>query len=139
MAMNIIEFLQDDHRKVEDLFARFDEGEDTSSAVVAALTNHDKIEMHILYPAIETDLPDLHEELQHAKKEHSEIRGILDKIIGSAAAHDDNAKSEGMAELKDSVEHHVAEEEATIFPAVLAGIDGEKLNTMGNEAAASKF
>ena len=137
--MTIIEFLLEDHRKVDDLFARFDQGEDTSAAVTAALTNHDKIEMNILYPAVESDVPDLGEELQHAKEEHSEIRSLLDRVSGASAAHDEDAKKAAMSDLKECVQHHVAEEESTLFPEIDEKMDSSKLKQLGDEARASKF
>jgi uncharacterized protein (UPF0335 family) len=137
--MDIIEFLIADHRKVEDLFARHELGEDTSSAIAAALTNHDNIETHLLYPAIERDLPDLHEELEHAREEHDVIRSRIEDVIRSAAAHDMQAKTQAVVSLRECVEHHVKEEESSMFPAVAELLDPDLLERMGVLASESKF
>lgn len=135
----ITDFLREDHRKVDDLFARFDGGEDTSDAVVAALTRHDKIEMNILYPAVDANLPELSEELGHAKNEHTEIREKIDLVVSARAAQDEAAISGFMGQLKETVQHHVQEEENELFPKIEEGLGSAKLEELGAEAEASKI
>lgn len=137
--MGITDFLRKDHREVEKLFDRFDNGEDTSAEIVAALQRHDKIEMNVLYPAIDANLPDLAEDLRHAKDEHAEIREKIDLVLAGRAAQDESAHREFVNQLMDVVKHHVKEEENELFPRVEEGLGQEKRDQLGVEAEASKF
>jgi hemerythrin-like domain-containing protein len=133
--MRITDFLREDHKRVADMFARFEAGEDTSEQVAAALTKHDEIESNILYPGIERDLPELHDEVMYAREEHSEIKSGVDRVRGARAAASGGPElAAAMAELKAAVEHHVAEEEESLFVEVEAKMDPDRLDWMGEQA-----
>lgn len=131
--MTITELLRQDHRHVEDLFARFDEGEDTSIPITSSLQRHDEIESKILYP--EMDLhEEMYEKVQHAREEHMEIKKHIDMVLTAKAAHDDAATKAQVHALKEVVEHHVMEEENELFPMVESHIDAARLEEMGTQA-----
>lgn len=138
MAANIedldaIALLKADHRKVEDLFARFESarGAERKQALVreicTELTVHTLIEEEIFYPAckgaVEEDL------LEEAYVEHDGAKVLIAELMASApdeAFYDAKVKV-----LSEQIEHHVEEEEkrseGMFSQARKAGLDMDRL------------
>lgn len=112
---NVVDLIKADHRKVEELFAKFESGEDTSEALVAEIVKelhvHAEAEESIVYPLMDNKDPEAEELEDHAQREHDEIKEALSHV--EAAAN----KAEHVAKLKEVVTHHVQEEEAEFLPA----------------------
>jgi len=110
--------LKSDHRKVEDLFAEFDDAGARqrgriASRTVEELAVHATLEEEIFYPALEAELEDVRP-VECAEEEHGLMKKLLEELAGmtSSAPHFE-AKYQV---LKEIVRHHVREEEAQIFP-----------------------
>ena len=125
-ALDAIELLRQDHRKVEDLFKQFeklkDDDEDTAAEVIEAacaeLKIHDKLETEIFYPAVqeqaeEEEVEDL---LAEAEVEHETVRELIEKI--DAMDWEDESLKAHFTVLAEYVKHHVQEEEQEMFPKV---------------------
>ncbi len=136
-----IALLKADHRKVEDLFARFEKAEGTKSKreiaeqICLELTIHTKIEEDIFYPAckgqVEGDL------LDESYVEHDAAKVLVAEIEeGSPEEAFYDAKVKVLSEL---IEHHVGEEERRIdgvfSQARKAGLD---MDALGEQLAAEK-
>ncbi len=108
--MDVIELLEQDHRKVEQLFSRYEASPDDATAdeICQELDVHAAVEEEIIYPRLAEIDPELK---QHADEEHGTAKGLIGQIrdrIGNVR--------ELVEQLKASVEHHVEEEESKAFP-----------------------
>jgi hypothetical protein len=140
-APDAIALLKADHRKVEDLFAKFekasssDRKQELAKQICLELTVHAQIEEEIFYPAcegaVEEDL------LKEAYVEHDGAKVLIAEIeAGSPADEFYDSKVKVLSEL---IEHHVEEEEKRVegmfSQARHAGVDVDQL---GLDLAARK-
>ena len=136
-----IALLKADHRKVEDLFAKFQKASGSkqkrqiAEQICLELTIHTKIEEDIFYPAckgaVEGDL------LDEAFVEHDAAKVLVAEIEeGSPEEAFYDAKVQVLSEL---IEHHVEEEERRVeglfSQARKAGLD---MDALGEQLAAEK-
>jgi len=136
---DVIKLLEQDHREVEDLFAK---AESTSGAakqqvvtkIASELTLHTQVEESIVYPAMrEAGLSDLVDE---AEQEHQKVKGLvkqLESADGSTADVDPL-----LTELKGDVEHHVQEEENEAFPKFRSAVDQARLQELADQVREAK-
>ena len=136
-----IALLKADHRKVEDLFAKFEKtrsGErkkDIAGQICLELTVHAKIEEDIFYPACKGEIDD---DLWHeAFVEHDGAKVLIREIeVGSP---DDEFYDAKVKVLSEMIKHHVKEEEkkqGNMFAqAKKAGVDTK---TLGAQMADEK-
>ena len=123
--MDAIELLKEDHRKLERLFREFielrgtDPDGETKRAVVertcTALTVHTLIEEEIFYPAVRDTLSDqiVGEE---ALVEHATAQALIERLEGLEPAGPFYDAT--FTVLSEYVQHHVKEEETSMFPQV---------------------
>ena len=128
-AVNVIDLLKEDHRKVKGLFEKFKAANATSRQSIADealqdLEIHTKIEDSIVYPAIREAI-DEEEMMDEAKEEHHVV-GLLIKELRKmkATAEGYHAKFTVLSEL---VEHHIEEEESEMLPQAEESLDLEDL------------
>jgi hypothetical protein len=136
-----VALLKADHRKVEDLFAKFETAKGDGKKKVLAeqicmeLTIHAKIEEDVFYPAcegaIEEDL------LKEAYVEHDAAKVLIAEI--EAGGPDDEFYDAKVKVLSEMIEHHVGEEEQRVegmfSQARKAGLD---MDDLGAKMAAEK-
>jgi iron-sulfur cluster repair protein YtfE (RIC family) len=117
-----VTLLKKDHREAESLFKEFEKAKDAddqerkfeiATKVAAALLIHMQIEEEIFYPAAlqATGDEDL---LTEARVEHDSAKELiahLGKLDPTDAEFDANVKV-----LSEQIEHHVDEEENSLFP-----------------------
>jgi hemerythrin superfamily protein len=135
-SMNAIELIKNDHRKVDGLFSEYlaaeiddlDQREDLFQQIEKELLAHGDAEEQILYPAIQSEAPDVVEE---ALSEHQEVKQLLSEMLEYEV--DDEEFDKRMTTLIESVQHHVEEEEGPGGILEIAGqrLSAEKLDTMG--------
>lgn len=119
--MDIYNYLKKDHDKVADLMEQViaskkpAERESLFLEIKKELTLHADSEEATFYKAIEeaTGSKQVHEKMEHADKEHDEIREYLEKLSGLQV--ESELWLETFGEFKHSVTHHVEEEEGEIF------------------------
>jgi hypothetical protein len=131
--MDAIAMLKADHRKVEDIFAKFEKatGKDRKQALAEEacleLKVHTAIEEEIFYPAcrgkIEDDLVD------EAYVEHDAAKAMINEI--EAGGPDEAFYDAKVKVLSEMIEHHVEEEEkrseGMFSQARAAGLDMDAL------------
>ena len=135
-----IALLKADHRKVEDLFAKFEKAsgsktkQEIALQICMELTVHAQIEEEIFYPAcegaVEEDL------LKEAYVEHDGAKVLIGELL--AGAPDDDFYDAKVKVLSEEIKHHVKEEEQRdgIFAqAKKAGVD---MMELGERLAARK-
>ncbi len=114
-----IALLKEDHRAVEDLFARFEAAAtmkqqlSIATKICDALRLHGEIEEGIFYPAMRAAISET-ELIDEAEVEHQSVKFLIAQIeTGDLSS--DMFRANVMV-LKEYVEHHVAEEEGEMFP-----------------------
>jgi len=133
--MNAIDLLKQQHREVEQLFAKLEKTDDVSARselfreLASNLVGHDGIEREIFYPACEEKMG-LSDQLGEALVEHGVIEFSLYEC--DQALKDDDFKFK-VTVLKELVQHHVKEEEQEFFPQVQKAFDAEELEDLAEE------
>lgn len=127
-----IALLERDHRAVEKLFERFENTGDIDVArrICQELRSHAKVEEELVYPLLEAKVDD--ELARHSKDDHRTARALVDRIERLRVV--DGGLRELMAQLKQVVLDHVADEESTVFPKMEANV-GQQLATLGDDIA----
>jgi hemerythrin superfamily protein len=129
-GQDAIELLMADHRRVARLFAEFnalkgDGGDEAKSALVAQicqeLTVHTAIEEEIFYPAVRKAIED-DDLMDEALVEHAGAKELIAQL--RAARADDDLYDAKVTVLGEQIDHHVQEEEGSMFPQARgSGID----------------
>ena len=138
-----IELLKTDHRRFEKLL---EDGEATTDraikgrgeilkALTGELSVHEAIEEQILYPALRPHA-EAHEIVLEGIEEHH-VADVLIKELHKVAK--DNEKwGAKFSVLKESITHHIKEEERMMFPAARAALAREELLALGARMRALK-
>ncbi len=139
--LDAVALLKADHRKVEDLFAKFEaatgDGKKKALAeqICMELTVHTKIEEDIFYPACEGKVEE--DLLKEAYVEHDGAKVLIAEI--EAGGPDDEFYDAKVKVLSEMIEHHVKEEEQRVegmfAQARKAGLD---MDALGEQMAAEK-
>ena len=138
-----IALLESDHRRFESLLK---EGEDTTERAVkgrtqlldtltATLNVHELIEEKVLYPALKP-----HTEVRDVVLEGFQEHHVADLIVKELhdLAKDDEQWGAKFKVLKESIEHHIKEEEGTMFPKARKVLSAEELKGLGARMRALK-
>lgn len=131
-----VTLLQNDHRKVEGLFERFESGDRrVLEQICEELTVHTAIEETILYPAL-ADVPEGDTMRHEAQVEHDEVKEAIDRLrtIGSAAEEVDHL----VETIVRGVTHHVEEEEQRVLPAMRDALGEERMARLGDKLLVAK-
>jgi hemerythrin superfamily protein len=141
VQMNALDLLTEDHQKVRQLFQQVqqirdnDEKKELFDQIDTELAVHAEIEEAIFYPALE-EHDELKEMVREAREEHEQVEQLLLEIEDLAT--EDTDFTPQLAELEETVEHHVAEEEEEMFPKVREIFDKAALEQLGKELASAK-
>jgi hemerythrin-like domain-containing protein len=131
--MNITELLKEDHREAESLIAELEGGNssnETFGKLKNALTLHTQIEEEIFYPALE-NFDETEDLIDEAYQEHSDVDQLLEDMSATEVGSEDF--QELLTQLKESINHHVEEEENQLFPLSERLLGAERLDEMGSE------
>jgi len=132
--MTAIDILKKDHRKVDDLFTQIEsDGADRKEIfgqIYNELTLHSQAEETFFYPELELS-SETSGDVQHSYKEHQQVKDMLEDLASS----DPNAAvwMTRLNELKESVQHHVQEEEDELFPKSEQVLGQQKLDEIGRK------
>ena len=136
-----IALLIEDHKKVKDLFEKFDKLSDRSvvnkkkiaDQICLELTVHAQVEEEIFYPAVRPPIKD-DDLMDEAVVEHASAKELIAQI--SEMDPGDDLYDAKVKVLSEQIEHHVEEEEGEMFPKVRkTKVD---LVALGEEMAARK-
>ena len=110
-TMDAIALLKADHRKVEDLFEKYEKSRGKKAAIAKQicleLTVHTAIEEEIFYPACLEAVE--HDMLDEAQVEHDGAKVLIAEI--EAGSPDDHYYDAKVKVLSEEIKHHVKEEE----------------------------
>jgi hemerythrin-like domain-containing protein len=131
-----IVLLETDHRRFEDLLKR---GEETTTRAIkgrarllkmltAELNVHELIEEQVLYPALES-----HGQARDIVLEGYQEHHVADVLLKElhALAKDDEQWGAKFKVLKESIEHHIQEEERIMFPTARGVMGRDELRQLG--------
>ena len=135
--MNAIEFLEQQHRAVEQLFSRFENAGERAKKtrqqmcrqISDQLAIHAEIEEKIFYPATKDARTE--EVLLEAVEEHLAVKRIIADLVEDEP--EDEVLAAKMKVLKEQVLHHVEEEEKELFPKVRKLLDDAQLDELGEQ------
>ncbi|MDQ7247591.1 hemerythrin domain-containing protein [Dongia sedimenti] len=140
--MDAVALLKADHRKVEDLFEKFESAKGPSAKqklveqICTELTVHATIEEEIFYPACTGAIED-EELVQEAYVEHDGAKVLIAELTGGEP--DDEFYDAKVKVLSEMIKHHVKEEEkraeGLFAEAKEAGLD---MDALGEQMAARK-
>jgi hemerythrin superfamily protein len=129
-GQDAIELLMADHHRVAKLFAEFatlkDHGSDEEKSALVAqicqeLTVHTAIEEELFYPAVRKAIDD-DDLMDEALVEHAGAKQLIAQL--RTAHPDDDLYDAKVAVLGEQIDHHVEEEEGSLFAqAKGAGVD----------------
>jgi hypothetical protein len=111
--MDATHLLAEDHRKVEELFEKFEKAtgdgrkEKLAREICTELKVHTMIEEEIFYPALRGKIED--DDLDEAYVEHDGAKLLINEI--EAGGPDDDYYDAKVKVLQEQIEHHVEEEE----------------------------
>jgi hypothetical protein len=139
--LDAIALLKADHRKVEDLFEKFESAK--SASVKKALTQeictelciHTMIEEEIFYPACKGAVEE--DQMDEAYVEHDGAKVMIAELL--AGSPDDEFYDAKMKVLSEEIKHHVKEEERPGDGVFSQARDGElDMDMLGDRMAARK-
>jgi len=130
-VMSAIEFLERDHREVEELFEQFEDLNHGAQKleivrrICTALTVHTTLEEEIFYPAARAATKD-NDLLDEAAVEHASAKNLIAEL--QAMKLGDDLYDAKVNVLGEQIKHHVREEESELFPdCEAAGMDLDAL------------
>lgn len=128
--MKATEFLESQHRKVEQLFKRIEGSRGNKEELVQELADslaaHMHIEERLFYPSVKSLDKAL---VMEGVEEHAVARYALRNLLGTN--QDDEAFEARVTTLKELIEHHVEEEEDELFPQVRKLMTEEDQRALG--------
>ncbi|MGB9978231.1 hemerythrin domain-containing protein [Methanobacterium sp.] len=109
----LYEMLEHDHEEVKEMFKEAIDNEDPSkfNEIKKELEVHMKGEEDFYYPKAKKADEDL---VEHGIEEHEEAKSLIKEL--DKLGKNDGQFMPKLKELRDSVEHHVDEEEHKLFP-----------------------
>jgi len=127
---NVRDLLKQNHRELEVLFEQFDRGRDQDVAlkICEELELHAEAEEQIVYPALREGVAGGRHLADEAEQQHSQARQLIARI---KRASDEEHRAALVGELKEAVEHHIAEEEGTVFPKMDSDLGLLEMDVLG--------
>src|SRR5882724_11311864 len=133
--MNAIKLLESQHREVEKLFAKIESAKDVDkketlfTTLADSLAVHASIEEHHFYPAVKASRTQ--DILLESLEEHVAIKRVLSDLLDTEV--EDQTFDAKLKVLKETVAHHVEEEESDLFPKVKKLFAADRLEAIGQE------
>ena len=133
---DVVTLIEQDHREVEELFARFERGDtDVVTTICEELDRHTAGEERAVYPVIAGEVSGGKKMTNEAVDEHKEARGLIGRIRNTT---NPEHLRELVTELKTAVQHHVDEEEHEVLPATKQALSQDRLEELGRDFEAAK-
>ena len=139
--MNAVQLIKQDHKAVKGLFRKFErasgaEKQKLGQQIITELSVHATLEEELIYPALRAQDERTTDQVLEALEEHHVAKATcaeLDKM-----RVDDERYEAKMTVLRESVEHHIEEEEGELLPKLERLFPAELLEAMGQEMMAMK-
>jgi hypothetical protein len=119
-SVDAIAMLKEDHQRVKNLFAQYEAANNAEAKrrvaeeVFVELETHAQLEETIFYPSVNEETEEGPELVEESLQEHATVKQLIAELRQmEPQSQEFDAK---FHELMRNVEHHVAEEEAEMFP-----------------------
>jgi hemerythrin superfamily protein len=119
-VIDIVTQIKDDHRKVEALFEKFEQGHGNrdkqriAEQIIEELSLHASVEEQLIYPLIRMRDKGAEDAVLEALEEHHLAKTTLAELDEMAV--EDERYEAKMTVLAESVRHHIEEEERDLLP-----------------------
>ena len=139
--MDIFELLRKDHRAVEALFDDIATAEDSDDRekffekLKEEFLRHKEAEERTFYAALSM-IPEVADRIEEAMEEHVDAEELFEEIDGLDAEEEEWMAT--VVELKEEIEHHVAEEEGEIFAQAQEHLTDDQAKKLGKEFESEK-
>lgn len=124
---DVVDVIMQDHREVERMFEVLQNDTAARAGVVPVLTTlltaHSRAEEAEVYPVAASEAG-ASDEVEHSQEEHLEADRLLRRLAGTDPESPDFDTV--LAEVVQSVDHHVHEEESTVLPAIRSKLSDER-------------
>jgi hemerythrin-like domain-containing protein len=142
--MDAISMLKDDHKKVEQLFKRFEsagerahvEKRNIVDRIIEELSVHAAIEEQLFYPVVRATVPGTEDITLESLEEHNIVKWVLSDL--DSMSPEDERFDAKVTVLIENVRHHVDEEESELFPKVRDELGRSALGDLGDALAEAK-
>ncbi len=129
--MKATQLLKQQHKAAKKVFLALEKGRapaapDRVKELVASLGAHMVIEQELFYPAVKAIKPDL---VLESFEEHAAAQFGMERLLKTDP--DDESFIPRVTTLKEMLEHHVEEEEESLFPAVEKKMKASELEALG--------
>jgi hemerythrin superfamily protein len=135
--MDAVALLKADHRKVKELFRKYEAAGDRAyqkkkslaEEICTEITLHSRLEEELFYPAVkeQTD-KDGKDMVAEAVEEHHLVATLIEEL--QALEPQDERFEAKLSVLMENVEHHIEEEEGDLFPEA-EEVLGDALTNLG--------
>ncbi len=141
--MNPFTLLKADHKKVAGIMEKLDSTtergvktrEDLFAQLKTELDVHTRIEETILYPALK-EIDKTRDITFESFEEHRLVKQLLAEL--DKLGKDQETWTAKFTVLKESVEHHVEEEETDMFPKAAKALSQEEVESLGTRLEKAK-
>jgi hemerythrin superfamily protein len=139
---DVVDILTSDHQEMVELFSQIegasDAGQrrDLADTLIAEVMRHAVAEEMYVYPAMEKNVPNGAEEVEHDKQEHDEIVKLMKQI--EHLDPNEPTFMELVRQWEGKLRHHANDEESDQFPKLRAHIPGDKLVEIGEKVQKAK-
>lgn len=139
---DVVDVLTTDHHEVLDLLGEIkasssgEQRREKMDVVIAELVRHSVAEEMYVYPAMQKQLPDGKQAVEHDTAEHKELEREMSTLEGL----DGNADGflEALGRLEATLRDHVSDEENEQFPALRQHVSADELVRMAEQVENAK-
>ena len=138
--MNAIQFLKNEHEKAKQAFGHIQGASGSQKAELWAklgpeLKTHEEIEEVALYGPVAQEVGAKDQSLKEWQEQHHEEVAEAEALIEEIDGLDPTADEwmDKVEELKETLEHHILEEEGNIWPRIEQAWDRSKLEQAGHQ------
>lgn len=137
---DIFSLIEADHRKAEALLADLESAKNKEalkifSELYKELNLHAKVEEYVFYPAMR-EYEEAAQHIEEAESEHNSVEILLEQMRNLKPG--DEEFQIKLKYLKDSISHHVEEEESEIFEVVRKVMKPQQLQALGEQFLEAK-
>lgn len=142
MAVDAIQMLKDDHKKVKELLKELTSGsgdtKETLKKIEKEVQTHSHLEETIFYPAYreEIDQKEARTMVEESLEEHHLVDKVMEDLNGLKV---DSDEFRGRCKvLKEMIEHHIQDEEKEMLPKAEKRISKTKMEELGKKMKQEK-
>lgn len=133
--MDVLKFLEDEHDEVKQVFKKLEQAEGASATrlwnqLKSMLTLHEELEETYFYPQLKEEKKT--EDLVLESYEEHHVMDVLIEEISQLEPSAENWEAK-IKVLQENTEHHIEEEEGSLFPKVRKIWDTRKREEVGRQ------